>query len=742
MKKKIFNSLLILLLFSFQISAQTISGYVKVLNEGNNSESKYEFLPGANVYWFKTTEGTKTNSKGYFTVDKNSTTNKLIISYIGFKNDTIDIKSEQNNIEVILQKGYQLEEVKIEGGLRGQYNSETSIVSKQVITSCGLYKLPCCNLSESFENNAGVDVSYSDAVSGAKQIKLLGLAGEYTQILREAMPGVRGLSTNYGLAFLPGQWLESVQISKGTSTVVNGYESITGQINTELKKPEKSEKLFVNIYGNSEGRTEANLNSAVKLNDKLSTMILAHGSIFRNAMDHNNDGFSDMPLTSQLNLVNRWKYLSSGKLASQIGIRIMKEKREGGQIDFLEPTNETINPYGININNTQYEVFGKLGFPLSKTKGSGIGSQYSYNRHEQNSFFGNNVYSGVQNSFFANIIFQTNIKTAKHNINAGASFIYDDYAEEYNNVDYLRTEKVPGLFAQYTYNLPEKLSVIIGVRTDFHNLHGLFFTPRLHVKYNLTKKVILRASAGKGYRTANIFSENQSVMASSRVLNIREDLLPEEAWNYGVNLSYNTKIAKTKELNINIDYYRTDFVNQVIADIDENVNEINFYNLNGRSYSNSFQAELSTEIFRRFEVTAAFRITDVKVTMHDELINKPFAKKYKGLVTLSYATKYKKWLFDVTNQFVGKSQLPNTSGSPSQYQLDKESPAYYILHAQITKNFKHFAIYLGGENLTNFKQKNPIIASENPFGNNFDASMIWGPVMGRMFYAGIRIKIK
>ncbi len=728
----------LLLIIPEYIFAEKVTGFVKMENEDDTKQSP---LFGATVFWMNSSDGTATDITGYFEIEKTNKTNILIISMIAFENDTIEINGTIKNLNVVLTRTIDIEEVVVDGDLDGQFNSH-GIEAKQIITEAGLTKLPCCNLSESFENNATVEVTYADAVTGARQIKMLGLNGKYSQILRENLAAVRGLSATYGLGFIPGVWMESVQISKGAATVINGYESTTGQINIELKKPEKAEKLMLNLYANSAGKLESNLTSAFKLSDKVSTMFFLHASQLNFAHDNNDDGFADMPLMEQYNIMNRWKFDNNGKLDGQLGFRYLQDDKRGGQIGFINGTEENVDHYGVTIDTKQYEAFAKLGFLIPGTEHTSFGSTYSLNRHEQNSMFGNKTYSGVQNSLYANFIFQTIIKTTANSLSFGGSYQYDDFDETFNSVDYDRTESVPGVFAQYTYVSPEKFSLIAGIRTDFNSLYGTLITPRMHAKYTIAHGYAIRASAGKGYRTANIFAENQSIFASSRVLIIEEDFKPEEAWNYGMNFTGEFQLFKHEKTKFSLDFYRTDFVNQLVTDINSDVNEVRFYNLKGQSYANSFQAELSMEPIKRLDVSAAFRLNDVHVTMGDELIEKPFMNKFRGVVALSYATKFKKWMVDVTNQFVGTSPLPDLSANPEQFRIEENSPAYYILHVQVTKRWRHLDVYAGAENLTNYKQENLIIDAENPFGNNFDASMTWGPVDGRRFFVGLRYKIK
>jgi len=739
---KIIYISLFLLFLNFTSFSQKITGSVKGL-ENQTGEMVEVELAFANIYWADTQIGTVTDKHGKFEINKTSSTKLLVANFIGYKNDTIEIADDISEITFLLTNNIELSEVVIYQHKDGQMISSLNPIYTTEITSAGLEKLPCCNLSESFENNASVDVSFSDAVSGAKQIQMLGLAGIYTQILTENMPSIRGLSSSYGLAFIPGPWMESIQISKGTSSVINGYESTTGQINVELKKPNESEKFYINIFANQEGRVETNINTKYKFSEDISTMILAHASASQMIIDANNDGFLDIPKTDQINFINRWEFQIAQKIEIKVGLKILKENRKGGQVGFYEDSeNTSLNYYGINLNTKRYEAFAKVGILFSKRKETGLGTMYSASYHNQNTFFGNNKYSGTEKSFYANFIFQTYMFNTNHKISTGTSFMYDNLNEVLNENQYLKEEIVPGIFAQYTYSFLDKMNIIIGYRADYNSEYGLFLTPRAHFKYNILKNTTLRASAGKGYRTANIFAENISFLASSRQIIIKEKLKAEEAWNFGTSLVQKIEIDKNKSITMSIDYYRTDFVNQVIVDADANSREVSFYNLNGKSYSNSFQSEINIKLIKGLDITAAFRVNDVKVTMHNELMEKPLVNKHKGLLTVSYATAYRKWVFDVTNQFNGTSHLLNTSDNPVQYQLGEKSPTYYILHAQITRNFKRMELYLGAENLTNFMQENPIIAANEPFGEYFDSSIIWGPLMGRSFYAGFRFSIK
>ncbi len=737
--------LLIMLIGSINLPAQTalIKGTVSGLNAASD-QLKKEKLPFATIYWIDHGNATTADKNGKFSIkfDGNEAL-KLVASFVGYKSDTLLIKPGQNDIDFVLISNATLDAVEIKEKV-DDYISRLKPIKTEIITETGLQKLACCNLSESFERTATVDVGYSDAVSGAKRIQMLGLSGIYSQILMENIPAVRGLSASHGLTYIPGSWMHSIQVSKGTSSVTNGYESITGQINVEYKKPETNkEPLFLNIYGNSDGRIETNLNSTIKISDRWSTMLLGHGSYYGLMADRNKDSFLDSPKSWTANFMNRWQYEVEGKMHIQFGIGYLQDNKKGGQKEF-QMADEVMKPnyYGIGVDAKQYSGFLKTGFFIDEQGHSSLGIVSSYNRYELNSFYGLNDYDGIQNSAYLNLIYQSFIVNTNHKFSTGASFMYDDYHEILKDSAFKRTEYVPGVFFQYSYTYPEKLSLIVGLRGDYNSQYGFFFTPRIHIKYDINDKLTLRASAGRGYRSPNVIAENTSLLASSRKIMLESDTKAEEAWNYGLNITKEFLMTETLKASLGADFYHTTFVNQMIVDLDRDPQKVIFYNLDGRSYSNSLQIDGMIQPFRGFEITLAGRYNDVKRTFDGQLREAPYVSRFKGLMTLSYATKFEKWRFDVTGQFNGKSRLPNTDSNPEPHNRAHYSKEYFILHAQITKKFKYIDIYLGAENITNYMQHHPIVSADDPFGKYFDASMIWGPVMGTTIYAGLRLTIK
>lgn len=734
MKTKITFAILALLNIYFFSAAQTkISGTVYELNHQNKKTT----LPGATLHWLGTTSGTSTNSEGKFTLNRIQNVNKLVVQHVSYPTDTLVISETIDSISILLTGGRVLNEVTIRS-TEGMLFSVKPIAA-QIITIDGLRKAACCNLAESFEQTASVDMEYSDAVSGAKHIQMLGLAGIYTQIMLENVPLIRGLSSPFGFGFVPGSWMESIQVSKGTSSVINGYESITGQINVEYKKPENNtEKVFLNLYGDHMGKGELNFNTVKSINEDVHTMLFIHAGKQFMMNDNNNDGFMDVPLSNQVNVLNRWDYDIPNKLEGKTSISYVWENREGGEMNFNHKTDHmTTNHYGFGTDNKRINLTAKNGF-FFKKDGRSIGTIVSLTHHEATSFFGLRTYDAIQNSAYLNLIYEEYLgSTKKHKINFGGSFQYDNYNNVLNDSSFDNIESVPGIFAQYTFNYNDKFVAIAGFRSDFYNNEHVFLTPRLHFKWAITSHLSMRGTAGKGYRTPQIYAEQIAIMASSRKFVFLEKIKPEEAWNAGLNLTTTFEMNK-KDASIALDFYRTEFINQAIIDLDQNPGFAYIYNLDGFSYSNSTQIESVLYPLKDFELILAYRFNDVRQTIGNSLKEKPMTSQHKALINIGYATKFEKWKFDFTAQWHGSMRLPETSLNPVEYQLSERSPDYFLFNTQITRKTKHIDYYAGIENIGDFKQKNPIISANNPFGSYFDSSIIWGPIKGRMFFAGIR----
>ena len=736
MKYRYYIIIPLLFLISLSLRAQgKLEG--KIFDSTDNDQTG---LPGANVFWAGTSTGTSTNSAGYFVIKKVRQMNKLVVSFIGYRTDTITIGENESYIKHGLEQNNEIGEIVITGRASGTHIDKLDPILTMNITGAELRKAACCNLSESFETNASVDVNYTDAATGAKQIQLLGLAGTYTQILTENIPSLYGIATAYGLNYIPGPWMESIQVSKGTSSVRNGYESIAGQVNVEYKKPAESEKLYINGFMSDAGRKEFNANTSVNLSDKLSTMVFAHAELQKGMKDHNHDGFRDEPDIKQYHFFNRWDYLTpEGDI--RVGIKYLEEERTGGQFTYNSGNPDTWSDgFGISIKTKRLDAFAKTGKVFRSDRSMSIGWINNFSYHSQNSFYGYRQYTGTQNTYYSSLLYQWKPNLGRHTIDAGLSYKYDLYDESLDATLFGRKESVPGMFIQYTYADTSRITVVAGIRTDYHNLYGTYITPRLHLRYVVTPHITFRASAGKGFRSGNVLAENSYLLASSRNMIIADNLMEEEALNFGASIAGRIPMWG-KELKLTAEAYRTNFINQIVTDLDANVDEVRFYNLDGKSYSNILQVEASAELLDGLDLLAAWRWNDVMTTIDGTLRSKPLTSRYKGLVTASYLTRLRKWQFDYTLQINGPGRIPSTASNPEEYRREESFRTFTVMNAQISRYFKRFQFYLGAENLLDFTQHMPIIAADDPFGDYFDSGLIWGPVHGRKIYAGFRFII-
>lgn len=723
-----------LMALAISIQAQSIKGTVYESANGGKLP-----LPGANIHWVGTQTGTATDGNGKFTLPRTEHAHMLVVSHIGYAADTLHVDPSTSTVEHTMESAVQIAEVVITQRESGAHFSRVASIQTQTITGGELKRAACCNLSESFATNASVDVNYSDAVSGAKQIQLLGLSGIYSQLMIENIPTLRGLGTTYGLSYVPGSWMESIQVSKGTSSVANGFESVTGQVNVEFKKPLAKERFLINGYTNSEGMSEGNIDLGMKVSDSWSTRLFFHSEYGDRRVDHNHDGFLDHPLVKQNHLFNRWFY-NKGSLETQIWIKVLDEERTGGQTTFRRgQVIDNLNPYGITIDTRRIEGFFKMGY-IFERPGTSLGFTSTVSNHDQDSRFGIKTYNGEQNSYNGNLIFLSYINNTAHQYKVGVNAIVDDFKQNMNALTDNYTEYTLGAYGEYTYKPSERVTVLAGLRADNSSKYGIFATPRMHVKWDIDDILTVRGSVGKGYRSPVVWAESSNLLASSRIITIG-DIKQEEAVNYGVNATWRPWVG-SEQMTVNFDVYHTQFLNQMVVDLYQSAGQAQIYNLDGRSYSTSAQVEATYVPVKGLSVTTAFRVNDVKTTYSGELKRKPLVSKYKGLFTASYRTPKYGWQLDYTVQLHGEGELPYTGDLQVEHQRGSMFPSYVIQNIQLQKLFNRFDLYVGVENLGNYMQEHPVVAPTMPFGSHFDAASIWGPISGIKYYTGFRFTLE
>ena len=750
-------------------------------------------MPGAAVYWAETSVGTSANLEGEFKLHRVKGYDRLVASFIGYENDTLKVDSSISRVEFRMSEGVEMESVVVTGG-SGNYVMQGGIVKNEMISFAGLCKMACCNLAESFENSASVTVGYSDAISGARQIKMLGLAGTYTQILDENRPIMRGLSSPYGLSYTPGMWLNSIQVSKGISSVTAGHEAMTGQINLEHRKPTDEERLFLNIYFDDEMKPEINLSSALPVtkDKRLSTVILVHGSADTQSHDRNGDGMRDMPFSNQVNVANRWLFQTPNGVQVRWGAKYTRDERLGGDIDYKRNMRDSLwakKIYGSSILNQNANAYLKVGMPIGaavfdaekeEELRSSLAFVADYNYYDEDAYFGLNDYRACQNSLLANLMYD-HYFTPRHKLIVGAMATVDDYLENLYSASLIgwahdsapgkslysfnRLESELGLYAEYTYDYKEKFSAVVGMRGDYNTFYGkAYFTPRGHIKWNITPTTIVRASAGMGYRSTNVIADNIGILATGRTIIFdgntagvnspfhltRDFQRMESVATFGGSLAQTFTLVGYHDATLSFDYFRTEFFNRVIADQEWSADYVNIYATDGRSFTDNYQVDFTWTPVERFDIFATFRYTNAKQTIERQdgstaLVESPLVSRYKTLLNLQYATRFRRWVFDVTAQYNGKCRLPSLDGDITKLLY---SPSYPMLFAQVSYKIKTWDIYVGCENILGYKQPDPILlggekmtVGANPYDPSFNSSVVWGPLKGRKFYIGVRFNL-
>ena len=740
--KKSFN--LILITFLLQVSISFSQNYIEGVISYENESGEIIPFPGVTVFWENTTVGTLTNIDGNYKLLNSSVSNKLVFKFLGYKEQIIDVSNNKFYNVTMLKDENVLDEVvvnKKRKTIQKSYFKTQNIIN---VSSEELLKAACCNISESFETNPSIDVSYSNAITGVKQVKMLGLESPYLLITEENIPMIRGASQVYGLSFIPGTWVESMQITKGAGSVVNGFESISGQINVELKKPYSDTPFFVNVYSNNMGRNEVNIHGNKIINEKLSTGLYLHANKNTSINDKNNDGFLDNPTSNAFNIFNRWQYINTQKgTVSFLGIRYMNDDKVIG-----ENTEDVVfirNPWKGEINTNRFDSNFKFGYVNPSIPYQSLGFQMAYSNHDQDSFFGIRNYNINQNSFYSSLIYNSILGSTLNKIKFGLNYSYDDFDEivDKKNVFYNRIDKSIGGFFEYSYDSVDAVSLVAGIRYDIHNNLGSFFTPRFHLRYQPFEKSVLRLSAGTGRKSSNIFSENQNIFTSGRQIKISNEfgnfygLDPEKAINYGLSFRQGFFI-NNREGDITFDYYVTDFDNQIVVDW-ETQGELSFYNLNGKSFSKSLQIDLEYQIIDNVLIKSTFKNFDVKKQYDSGFKQNPLTPKNRFFTNIEASTNEKengsKWKFDFTYNWIGKQRLPSHT---ELIDFEGYSPNYSLVNSQITRVFSNkFEMYVGGENIGGYTQSNPI-AGGYPFGTDFDTSIVYAPIHGALFYVGLR----
>lgn len=739
MKKIIF---IVGLLFPCALFSQSISG--KVTSDRN------EPLNGASVFWLNTTIGVTADIDGVFELSTKDIAQRLLVaSYVGYKSDTIEITNQKYVTFQLKESESSLGAVMIKQKRDGVIISNKIPIKTEQITQAELSKAACCDLAGCFETQTTVQPQTTNVITNSKELRILGLSGVYSQVLIDGLPMIQGLSFTYGISSTPGTVVDKINISKGANSVLQGFESISGQINVETKDPDNTDKLYLNAYINSFGEKHLNANYASKIG-KWSNLTALHSVQPAGEFDGDDDTFLDVPKLTRYVISNKLKYgdeLDWG-WNSRIGVRFVNEERIGGQTNFNENTDKgSTDIYGQTVNINQPEIWTKTGFRLNDTHNFVLLASSFY--QDQESYFGTIKYDANQTNFYGNIQYEHSY--SGNILKTGLSFRYLNLEEDISFTEnllqrgyagnYARQESIAGVFAENTMSLlDDKLTWIAGVRVDNHNQFGTILTPRTLLKYDIAPNTVVRANIGTGWRTVNLFSENIGLLVSSRDIIFQEPLEPEKALNTGINLTQKFEGTNVTGF-FSADYYRTDFQNQIFPDYDTDPTLAIIENFKGKSVSNTFQAEVYLNFYERFEFKTGYSFLDVYREIEGEKVLLPFNPRHKVVTTLGYKPLSDRFQVDMNIHWFGEQRLPNTQSNPAEFQRPGFSETFMLFNAQFTYKFKKYEIYAGCENILDFRQKRPIVGWQDPFGPFFDTSFVWGPTRGRELYLGVRFKI-
>lgn len=722
----------------YNITLSQLHGYVRGV-----SLSDTMALNGAKVKVLRAKKATFTNSEGKFEIYLGKQfPDTLVILSSGYLPDTI-LLSEKDRfgaITAVLFSDNLKPEVLVERKA-GNGTLKISIAQIERISNGELRRAACCNLSESFETNASVDVNVTDAVSGARKIQLLGLDGVYTQFQLENVPFLRGLETAFGMQSFSGIWLDGIQISKGTGSVVNGHESMAGLINLSIKSPFDAEKLLVNVYGNRFGRGEANSVLSKRINERWATSLLLNGATNQRAIDENMDGFLDLPQFTSLSALNKWQF-NGERMEAQLSVYGYYDDRFAGQ----SPFSPALFPFHVMLNNQHIEVTTKTGF-FGKHQGESLGIINHLKWHKTDGYFGidsqgvKRISSGDEARYFGSLNYERSSADGIHLLKSGVSLTLLRINQQ-AFINYLeRNEITAGPFAEYSLRL-NRLSLQLGARVDYHTIFGLFFVPRIHGKFALTPKTDIRISGGKGWRVPNFLVENNVLMASNKIWSLpSEGVLPEESWNIGGSVASDFQIWNRK-VGITLDAYYTWFERQLIIDRDVSPSTLVFGYIENQSTALACQAELDWTFSKQFSLRMAYKFLKVESIYDGIKQTQPMIPMHRMLYTVSWNSKNKRWQADLTANVVGSMRMPTFYSGSATGNENRFSPWYPYVFGQFSHQFKKTKVYIGLENILNVKQPNPIVSSLNPQDPSFDATMVWGPITGINIYGGLTYQLK
>ena len=739
--------LLIISFLSISINAQNITG--KVTSNNKN-------LPYVNVYLKDENKGAVTNEEGYFKIANiKAGTYTIIASFTGYQTQkkTVTINSKNIILDFNLLESEILDEVIITGTLKAVSRLE-SPVPVEVYKSTFFKKNPTPNIFEALQNINGVRPQLNCNVCNTGDIRINGLDGPYTLVLIDGMPIVSGLSTVYGLSGIPNSLIEQVEIVKGPASSLYGSEAVGGLINIITKLPENAPVLFVDNVISGWGEANFDLGFKSRIGKKTDVLVGVNYFKYSNAIDNNNDNFTDLTLQDRISIFQKWNFKRKNNRLFSLAGRYFYEDRWGGELQWNKTFRGGDEVYGESIYTSRYELIGNYQLPIKEK----VNLQFSYSDHDQNSVYGNTPYLAQQRIGFAQLFWDKPLKN--HDLLFGLASRYNFYND--NTTATIKPDEItiPSLFAQDEIKISEKNHVLLGARYDYDNRHGGIFTPRIAYRFKPTNEDIIRLNAGTGFRVVNLFTEDHAALTGSRDVIIEGELNPERSYN--VNLNYLKKIYTKggQILTFDASAWYTYFTNAIIPDYDTNPNQIIYANLNGNSTSKGISLNLDALLASGIKGSIGATFQDVTQQENGTKARQILTERFTGVWSLSYKHYPTNLTLDYTGNIYGPMRLPILGALDPRSEY---SPTWSIQNIQLTYTSKaNLEFYGGVKNLLNWtpNQDNPFIIArpDDPFDNNvefdtngnvvptennpyaltFDPSYVYAPNQGRRLFFGLR----
>ncbi len=738
-----------LIINTLSLTAQTLQV------EGNIWDAdKKEVVPFASVAVVNTSFAATTNEQGFFSLVMPIETAQianLVVSCVGYKNDTISLKKWLKKdesklfLKVFLQNSQQIfSEVVVTGTMKERIQMD-SPVPIEVYTPTFFKRNPTPNLFSALENINGVRPQLNCSVCNTGDIHINGMEGGYTMVMIDGMPIVSALATVYGLMGIPNAMVQRIEVIKGPASTLYGSEAVGGLINVITKNPNNAPLFSVDV--NTSGYQELNIDVSTKAKMKRATMLLSANYFnFDKLWDINQDNFTDVTLQKRFSIFNKWNFERKYNRLSSIALRYFTENRWGGALQWNELLRGSDSVYGESIYTNRFELIGKYQLPTDEK----LMLSYSYNVHQQNSFYGTTPYEARQQIGFTQLTWDKNF--THHDILAGLAFRYTFYDDNTTATEQPSNILLPGVFVQDEIRFSEIHKVLIGLRYDYNSAHGSIFTPRLNYQWKASEQHNFRLSLGNGYRIVNVFSEDHAALTGARKVEMTEALRPERSYN--VNLNYtNRTFFKGGFLNFDASIFYTHFTNRIVADYDTDPNKIIYDNLKGFAISKGLTLNSDWNFTNGLKIMAGVTLMDVYTQEHnaqDEWIKtrQLHASPFSGTWTVSYALPKWNINFDYTGNFYSPMRLPIL---PDDFRPEY-SPWFSVQNVQMTKKWGNkIEIYGGIKNLLNFLPQNPIMRPfdpfdkqvniDNPFGYTFDPNYGYAPLQGRRIFLGMRYQL-